>query len=523
MQLIVAGFTDSSDPVPEKTHKRYLYWAMRNGRLEYAGEAPFILWKNLKELPKPLGTLRSKEAIQELRERGLDVRFLLPGNAAYATQYEVEGTWITAKHHCVTGIKGMVKHVPTNAGLVSDTVQVAEGSPYWREVREAGLRLEALLPSKRPRQDPEAAGAPPSKRRLTPVAPDLPRSKQAAPEEPEVGEGGGYVANDAFFRNLLPVAPPPPVAAPPAPLVPQPEPAPPVPQPQPEPAPLVPQPQPEPVPMESQPQPEPLTQQPEDFYGNPTQPSMDPDADAETLDFHEDEHAQSASLEDPVTQVYEPELASQPIVEPSLPSPDPASQPIVEASLEAELASQPIVEASLEPELASQPIVEASLEPPQEPEPSLDPPQEPEDEKPVETQFQRMARSNTAALDSACTEQRVYWTRAMVRRFLDRLCDAVYDLSRDVRDPALWEKVKELVKLPVYERISSVTNIRLMHFRHDRLDPMPHMSPEWRFAFTVGMPIGIRYRTVTEWFDFEQWTRWRDEMASYAGNCFSVN
>ena len=438
MQLIVAGVTDRIDP--QKIHDRYMYWAKRNERLEYAGEAPLILWTKLTKLPKPLGTIKSKTALQELRARGLDLRFLHKDNGAYTSQYEVEGTWITSKHHCVTGIKGMVKWVPTNAGLVSDTVEVAQGSAYWREVHEAGLRLEALLQPKRPRQGEAAAGAPPSKRRLTPIAPDLPRSKQAGPEEPEVGEGGGYVATDGFFRNIL--VPPP------------------------TPAPIESQPEPAPAPIEShpEPQPAPLEKQPEDFYNDATQPSMDPEADAETLEFHAEEHALSPAQEAPVTQVYE----SQTEVEP-------------------ELASLPVVEASLEPELASQPIVAASLETPQD-----------------------------TTLDSA-------WTERHVRRFLDRLCDAAYDLSRDVHDPALWEAVKELVKLPVYERITSVTDIRLMHFRHDRLDPMPHMSPEWRFAFTVGMPIGIRYRTVTEWFDYELWSRWRDEMVSYAGKCFSVN
>ena len=459
MQLIVAGVTDRIDP--QKIHDRYMYWAKRNERLEYAGEAPLILWRNLTKLPKPLGTIKSQTALKELRARGLDLRFLHKDNKAYTSQYEVEGTWITSKHHCVTGIKGMVKWVPTNAGLVSDTVEVAQGSAYWREVHEAGLRLEALLQPKRPRQGEAAAGAPPSKRRLTPIAPDLPRSKQAGPEEPEVGEGGGYVATDGFFRNLL--VPPPA----PAPIESQPEPAPA-------------QMESQPAQMESQPesQPAPLEKQPEDFYNDATQPSMDPEADAETLEFHAEEHALSPVQEDPVTQVYEP----QPEAEPEL-----ASQPVVEASLEPELASLPVVEASLEPELASQPIVAASLETPQD-----------------------------TTLDSA-------WTERHVRRFLDRLCDAAYDLSRNVHDPALWEAVKELVKLPVYERITSVTDIRLLHFRHDRLDPMPHMSPEWRFAFTVGMPIGIRYRTVTEWFDYELWSRWRDEMVSYAGKCFSVN
>jgi hypothetical protein len=473
MQLIVAGVTDRIDP--QKIHDRYMYWAKRNERLEYAGEAPLILWRNLTKLPKPLGTIKSQTALKELRARGLDLRFLHKDNKAYTSQYEVEGTWITSKHHCVTGIKGMVKWVPTNAGLVSDTVEVAQGSAYWREVHEAGLRLEALLQPKRPRQGEAAAGAPPSKRRLTPIAPDLPRSKQAGPEEPEVGEGGGYVATDGFFRNLL--VPPPA----PAPIESQPEPAPA-------------QMESQPAQMESQPesQPAPLEKQPEDFYNDATQPSMDPEADAETLEFHAEEHALSPVQEDPVTQVYEPqpevepELASLPVVEASL-EPELASQPIVAASLEPELASLPVVEASLEPELASQPIVAASLETPQD-----------------------------TTLDSA-------WTERHVRRFLDRLCDAAYDLSRDVHDPALWEAVKELVKLPVYERITSVTDIRLLHFRHDRLDPMPHMSPEWRFAFTVGMPIGIRYRTVTEWFDYELWSRWRDEMVSYAGKCFSVN
>jgi hypothetical protein len=487
MQLIVAGVTDRIDP--QKIHDRYMYWAKRNERLEYAGEAPLILWRNLTKLPKPLGTIKSQTALKELRARGLDLRFLHKDNKAYASQYEVEGTWITSKHHCVTGIKGMVKWVPTNAGLVSDTVEVAQGSAYWREVHEAGLRLEALLQPKRPRQGEAAAGAPPSKRRLTPIAPDLPRSKQAGPEEPEVGEGGGYVATDGFFRNLL--VPPPA----PAPIESQPEPAPA-------------QMESQPAQMESQPesQPAPLEKQPEDFYNDATQPSMDPEADAETLEFHAEEHALSPVQEDPVTQVYEPqpeaepELASLPVVEASF-EPELASQPVVEASLEPELASQPVVEASLEPELASLPVVEASLEPELASQPivaaSLETPQD-------------------TTLDSA-------WTERHVRRFLDRLCDAAYDLSRDVHDPALWEAVKELVKLPVYERITSVTDIRLLHFRHDRLDPMPHMSPEWRFAFTVGMPIGIRYRTVTEWFDYELWSRWRDEMVSYAGKCFSVN
>jgi hypothetical protein len=487
MQLIVAGVTDRIDP--QKIHDRYMYWAKRNERLEYAGEAPLILWRNLTKLPKPLGTIKSQTALKELRARGLDLRFLHKDNKAYTSQYEVEGTWITSKHHCVTGIKGMVKWVPTNAGLVSDTVEVAQGSAYWREVHEAGLRLEALLQPKRPRQGEAAAGAPPSKRRLTPIAPDLPRSKQAGPEEPEVGEGGGYVATDGFFRNLL--VPPPA----PAPIESQPEPAPA-------------QMESQPAQMESQPesQPAPLEKQPEDFYNDATQPSMDPEADAETLEFHAEEHALSPVQEDPVTQVYEPqpeaepELASLPVVEASF-EPELASQPVVEASLEPELASQPVVEASLEPELASLPVVEASLEPELASQPivaaSLETPQD-------------------TTLDSA-------WTERHVRRFLDRLCDAAYDLSRDVHDPALWEAVKELVKLPVYERITSVTDIRLLHFRHDRLDPMPHMSPEWRFAFTVGMPIGIRYRTVTEWFDYELWSRWRDEMVSYAGKCFSVN
>jgi hypothetical protein len=503
MQLIVAGVTDRIDP--QKIHDRYMYWAKRNERLEYAGEAPLILWRNLTKLPKPLGTIKSQTALKELRARGLDLRFLHKDNKAYTSQYEVEGTWITSKHHCVTGIKGMVKWVPTNAGLVSDTVEVAQGSAYWREVHEAGLRLEALLQPKRPRQGEAAAGAPPSKRRLTPIAPDLPRSKQAGPEEPEVGEGGGYVATDGFFRNLL--VPPPA----PAPIESQPEPAPA-------------QMESQPAQMESQPesQPAPLEKQPEDFYNDATQPSMDPEADAETLEFHAEEHALSPVQEDPVTQVYEPqpeaepELASQPVVEASL-EPELASQPIVAASLEPELASQPIVAASLEPELASQHIVAASLEPELASQPivaaSPDPPQ---DVVPVETSLQRMARSNTAALDSACADPNVPTTRAMMRRFLHRLCDAVYDLSRDVHDPALWEAVKELVNLPVYTHSHVSYLLDPLYFRHGWLDSMPNVSPERRFVSTVCIPYGIRFRTVPVWFDYERWTHWRDETVAVA-------
>jgi hypothetical protein len=235
---------------------------------------------------------------------------------------------------------------------------------------------------------------------------------------------------------------------------------------------------------------------------------MDPEADAETLEFHAEEHAPSPVQEAPVTQVYEsqtevePELASQPIVEASF-EPELASQPIVEASFEPELASQPVVEASLEPELASQPIVEASPDPPQ-------------DMVPVETSLQRMARSNTAALDSACADPNVPTTRAMMRRFLHRLCDAVYDLSRDVHDRALWEAVKELVNLPVYTHSHVSYLLDPLYFRHGWLDSMPNMSPERRFVSTVCIPYGIRFRTVPVWFDYERWTHWRDETVAVA-------
>jgi len=286
--------------------------------------------------------------------------------------------------------------------------------------------------------------------------------------------------------------------------------------------------------MEPEPQPAPLEKQPEDFYNDATQPSMDPEADAETLEFHAEDHALSPVQEDPVTQVYEsqpeaePELASQPVVEASFEA-ELASQPVVEASLEPELASQPVVEASFEPELASQPVVEASFEAELASQPVVEASFEPElaSQPVVEASLEPELASQPIIAASLETPQDTTldsaWTERHVHRFLGRLCDAAYDLSRDVHDPALWDAVKELVKLPVYERITSVTDIRLMHFRHDRLDPMPHMSPEWRFAFTVGMPIGIRFRTVTEWFDYELWSRWRDEMVSYAGKCFSVN